>query len=106
MNPGADAVHADALVAELDRHRPGELQHAAFRRVVVGELLLAAERVGGCHVHDRTTTTLAHDATGDRLPNEEHPTKVHSDRLVPLHGVDVEEPRLAAIPALLIRIPM
>ena len=35
--PGTQAVHADAVPAELDRHRPGELQHAALRRVVVRE---------------------------------------------------------------------
>ena len=37
MKPGTEAVHADAVAAELHRHRPGELEHAALRRVVVRE---------------------------------------------------------------------
>ena len=97
MKPGTQTVHPDAAPAELDRHRPGELQHAALRRVVVREELLPAERVRGRHVHDHAAPARDHPPR-DRLRHQEHPAQVHPQDPVPLRHVHLEEGILVGDP--------
>src|SRR5207247_1917010 len=72
----AEAVDPDARGPELDRHRSGELEDPAFRRVVGGEELLAAERVRGRHVHDRAARAVGRHQAADGAGDEEHPAAV------------------------------
>lgn len=94
MNPGTDAVDADAVAAELHRHRPRELEDAALRGVVVGQILLAAEGVRRRHVQDHAAAARHHAARG-RLGDHEDAAEVDREHAVPIGERRVQEGRLA-----------
>jgi len=87
---GADGVHADAEVRELEGHGAGEHEDAALGGVVVGVAGFAVDGVFAAHVEDDAAAAGGHEAGGG-LGDEEEAGEVDVEDLAPLAFRDVEK---------------
>ena len=85
---GRHGVDRDAVLAELGGERPGEPEHAALGRHVVGEVGRARDHHVGRDVHDAAVAVLAH-LVRRRAAGQEHAVEVDGHDPAPLREVDV-----------------
>ena len=81
--PRADAVHADPVLGEVDRHLAGELQHRALGRVVGDAVRLTDERRRRSGVHDAASALALH-VRDHRARHQQHAPDVDGEVEIPV----------------------
>ena len=82
MIAGRDAVHIDAIVADLARQRPRKSDHAGLGGGHVGEIRAAGHAESAAHVDDLAALLLEHMRNGEPRA-QEHAAQMHLDHVIP-----------------------